>query len=90
MAVISVRTDDDTVDLVDKAARATGQPRSHWAAHVIDRGLAGAGLLTSEQVAQRREAREVARTTRETRARIREGSNGRAHPTDPAIDVTQP
>lgn len=90
MAVISVRTDDGTVDLVDKAAEAQGVPRSHWAAHVIDRGLAGAGLLTTEEVTERRQARTNARAVRENTSRIREASAGRVHPIDPDIDPTNP
>jgi hypothetical protein len=55
--VMAVRVPDDTGPRVDRAAAAAGMTRSAWLAAVIDRGLVGAGQLTTAQAAQRRDQR---------------------------------
>lgn len=57
MAVLSYRDSDDIKARVDQAAAQGGVNRTDWLAGVVDRGLLGAGLMSRDEVIERREAR---------------------------------
>ena len=51
------RDTDETLALIDKAAADDEVSRSDWLAGIVDRGLLGKGLLSVDQVRDRRRAR---------------------------------
>lgn len=60
MSVISARTDDHLVYLIDQAAAQAGMKRSEWVLSAITMGLVCAGQLTPAEAA----ARQLTPTTR--------------------------
>lgn len=66
---ICYRDTDETLALIDKAAADDEVSRSDWIASIVDRGLLGKGLLSADQVRDRRFVRREAADDRRAMGR---------------------